>query len=152
MDLFLILVYSVIMVAVAVSMDVFAWFLHKYVMHGFGWFLHEDHHRIRRGRFEKNDVFGLFFAVISFVLIMSGIFSGFDLRFFVGVGIMLYGIGYFVVHDVLFHRRIKVSYRPKDGYMKKLLKAHAIHHGKSTAKTGVNFGFLIVTRRTILEF
>ena len=148
----IILLYSIIAVAVAVAMDSVAWFLHKYVMHGFGWYLHEDHHRYTKGSFEKNDAFGLFFALLSFLLILTGILSEFDLKFFVGIGIMSYGVGYFLVHDILFHRRIKIKYRSKSNYMKKLLKAHAIHHGKSTAKTGVNFGFLIVTRRTILEF
>jgi hypothetical protein len=30
--------------------------------------------------------------------------------------------------------------------MKRVLNAHAIHHQKSTAHTGVNFGFLYASR------
>jgi beta-carotene 3-hydroxylase len=111
-------------------------------MHGFGWFLHEDHHRFTEGPFEKNDIFGLFFAVISFIFILTGLLSGFDWKLAVGIGIMFYGVGYFLVHDVFFHRRIKLKYRPKSSYMKRVLKAHGLHHQKSTTQTGINFGFL----------
>jgi beta-carotene 3-hydroxylase len=142
-----ILLGSIIVFAVSILMEGVAWFLHKYVMHGFGWFLHEDHHRPRNGRFEKNDVFGLFFSLISFFFILTGVLSGFDFRFAVGIGIMLYGIGYFMVHDVFFHRRIRIKYKPKSGYMRRVLRAHGIHHQKSTAHEGVNFGFLYASKR-----
>jgi beta-carotene 3-hydroxylase len=133
-------------IIVFLSMEGVAWFLHKYTMHGFGWFLHEDHHRYTGKRFQKNDVFGLFFALLSFAFILSGILSGFDIRLAIGIGIMLYGIGYFLVHDIFFHRRIRINYRPKGRYMKRVLQAHAIHHQKSTARTGVNFGFLYASK------
>ncbi len=134
--------YFLITAMVFVLMEGIAWFLHKYVMHGFGWFLHEDHHRFTKRRFQKNDAFGLFFGIISFIFILTGVLSRFDLKFALGIGIMLYGIGYFLVHDIFFHHRIKISYRPKSSYMKRILHAHALHHQKSTASSGVNFGFL----------
>jgi beta-carotene 3-hydroxylase len=146
------IVYPTVSFAVFFLMEGAAWFLHKYVMHGFGWYLHEDHHRYHKGRLEKNDSFGVFFALISFLFILTGILSNFDIKFFIGIGIMFYGFGYFLVHDILFHRRIKIKYRPKSEYMRKVLKAHAIHHGKSSPNAGVNFGFLLVTRRTLLNF
>jgi len=145
-DWIFVLFYVLIASVVFVSMEGVAWFLHKYVMHGFGWYLHEDHHRFTGKRFQKNDLFGLFFGVISFILILTGILSRLDVKFAVGVGIMLYGIGYFMVHDIFFHRRIRTSYRPRSQYMKRVLNAHAIHHQKSTAHTGVNFGFLYASR------
>ncbi len=132
---------------VFVSMEGTAWFLHKYIMHGFGWCLHEDHHRPRKGRFEKNDVFGLFFSLISFFFILTGSLAGFDWRLAVGIGIMLYGIGYFIVHDVFFHRRIRIKYKPKGEYMRRVLRTHGIHHQKSTAHAGVNFGFLYASKK-----
>jgi beta-carotene 3-hydroxylase len=145
-DWIYVLFYVLIASVVFVSMEGVAWFLHKYVMHGFGWYLHEDHHRFTGKRFQKNDLFGLFFGVISFILILTGVLSRLDVKFAVGVGIMLYGIGYFMVHDIFFHRRIRISYRPRSEYMKRVLNAHAIHHQKSTAHTGVNFGFLYASR------
>jgi len=140
--------YVLIIPVVFVAMEGVAWFLHKYLMHGFGWYLHEDHHHLTGKRFQKNDVFGLFFGIVSFVLILTGILSGFDARLAVGIGIMLYGIGYFMVHDIFFHRRIRIGYRPRSEYMKRVLTAHAIHHQKSTARTGVNFGFLYANRKS----
>ena len=99
-----IIVYIITILAVFVFMEGVAWFLHKYVMHGFGWFLHKDHHYPRNGRFEKNDLFAVFFSLISFIFVLTGIITGFYFNLAVGVGIILYGIGYFLVHDVFFHR------------------------------------------------
>jgi len=136
----------IVILGVFVSMEGVAWFLHKYVMHGFRWFIHKDHHYPRKGRFEKNDLFGVIFAIISFLFILTGILSGFDVKLAIGIGIMFYGIGYFLVHDVFFHKRVKIGYHPKSEYIKRILNAHGIHHGKSTPKTGVNFGFLYASR------
>ena len=100
--IFSVLFYSIVISVVFFLMEGAAWFLHKYVMHGLGWFLHEDHHRYTKHRFQKNDIFGLFFSLIAFSLILNGILSGFNLSFAVGIGISLYGIGYFLVHDIFF--------------------------------------------------
>ncbi len=141
------LLYPLIILVIFVFMEGVAWFLHKYVMHGFGWVLHKDHHYPKKGRFEKNDLFGLFFSLTSFLFILTGILSRFDFKLAVGIGIMLYGIGYFLVHDVFFHKRLKIDYRPKSNYIKRILKAHGVHHAKSTPKTGVNFGFLYASKK-----
>jgi beta-carotene 3-hydroxylase len=127
-------------------MEGVAWFLHKYVMHGLGWYLHEDHHRSSEGHFEKNDIFGLFFAILSFLLILTGFLAGFDIRLPIGIGVACYGISYFLVHDTFFHRRFKIKYRPKSNYMKRVLHAHSIHHQKSTAHEGICFGFLYASK------
>jgi beta-carotene 3-hydroxylase len=140
-------IYLVITLATFLSMEGVAWFLHKFVMHGFGWYIHEDHHRSTKGIFEKNDLFGLFFSIISFVLICTGLLWGPLVLVFIGIGIMLYGVGYFLVHDIFFHRRIKIRYHPKGKYMKRVLNAHAIHHQKSTAHTGICFGFLFASKK-----
>src|SRR4030042_2099241 len=143
MDLIIkILIYFVVLILTFLFMEFVAWFLHKYVMHGFGWYLHEDHHRYHKGRFEKNDIFGLFFAILSFLLILTGFLSGFDIKFPIGIGVMFYGLGYFLVHDIFFHKRIKIKFRPKSKYIKRILNAHAIHHQKSKTHEGICFGFL----------
>ena len=64
-------IYAAIVFVTFCFMELVAWFLHKYVMHGFGWFLHEDHHRSSKGRFEKNDIFGLFFSIFPIFIIAS---------------------------------------------------------------------------------
>jgi len=140
-------IYILIVFITFLFMEFVAWFLHKFVMHGFGWYLHEDHHRYTKGRFEKNDVFGLFFAVLSFLLILTGILNGFDIRFPIGIGVTTYGFGYFLVHDTFFHKRIKLKYRPKSRYVKRILNAHKIHHQKSKPHEGVCFGFLYASKK-----
>jgi beta-carotene 3-hydroxylase len=135
------------MLLVFVFMEGVAWFLHKFVMHGFGWVIHKDHHYPRKGRFEKNDLFAVFFSLISFLFVLTGIITGFSLNLVVGIGIILYGIGYFLVHDVFFHRRIKISYKPRNKYVKRILNAHGVHHAKSTPTTGINFGFLYASKK-----
>jgi len=143
----LLLIYIGVIILTFFLMEGVAWFLHKYIMHGFGWYLHEDHHRSSKGKFEKNDIFGVFFSILSFLLIFTGFLGGFDLRFPLGIGVACYGIGYFLVHDAFFHRRIKIKYRPKSKYMKRVLHAHTIHHQKSTAHKGICFGFLYAQKK-----
>ena len=146
-----IILYIFTIIIVFLFMEFVAWFLHKYLMHGFGWYFHEDHHRYHKGIFEKNDVFGLFFAIVSFLLILTGFFGGFDIRFPIGSGVAFYGLGYFLVHDIFFHKRIKLKYRPKSNYMKRVLNAHTVHHQKSKPHEGICFGFLYASKKYSLR-
>ena len=44
-------------------MECVTWCTHKFVMHGFLWYLHEDHHQPKyKNLFEKNDLFFIIFA------------------------------------------------------------------------------------------
>ena len=128
-------------------MEGVAWFLHKYVMHGFGWYLHEDHHRASKGKFEKNDLFGVFFSLLSFSLILLGFLGFLHILLPIGIGVACYGIGYFLVHDIFFHRRLKIKHRPKSNYMKRVLHAHSVHHQKSKPHEGICFGFLYASKK-----
>ena len=93
MELIQIPIYIIIIIVTFISMEGVAWFLHKYVMHGFGWYLHEDHHRYTKGTFEKNDIFGLIFSIVSFLLILFGALNDFNYLFPIGLGVMCYGLG-----------------------------------------------------------
>lgn len=132
-------------------MEGISWFLHRFVMHGIGWYLHEDHHRYTKGRFEKNDIFGVFFSILSFLLIVTGLFGGNYLQLSIGIGVAMYGIGYFLVHDTFFHYRIKIKYKPKSKYMKRVLNAHRVHHQKSSAHEGICFGFLWASKKYAVQ-
>ena len=49
-------------------MEFMAWFSHKYIMHGFLWSLHKDHHhKDHNSWFERNDLFFIFYAVVVWV-------------------------------------------------------------------------------------
>jgi beta-carotene 3-hydroxylase len=122
-----------------VFMEIVAWFTHKYIMHGFLWFLHTDHHMMHSKRFERNDFFVFMFALPSFFLMLFGAQTQFDYRFWIGLGIGGYGVLYFMFHDILYHQRIKLFSQNKNKYFRTVVKAHGDHHaGKK------NYGFLFM--------
>jgi beta-carotene 3-hydroxylase len=134
--------------AVAVSMEAVAWATHKYVMHGVLWVLHEDHHRPLRRGFQKNDLFAVFFAVPSVLFFLWGRTGGGWGASAAGAGLLLYGLGYFLFHDVMFHKRVGwLRLKPSTFYLKRIVRAHADHHqsfGKGEARA---FGFLYAPPR-----
>jgi beta-carotene 3-hydroxylase len=130
--------------ATYIIMEGVTWCTHKYVMHGLMWYFHEDHHQPRGGFFEKNDAFFLIFAVPSCLLIVTGSIAAFDWRFFVGIGIMLYGLSYFLIHDVLIHQRFDWFKRTDNLYFRAIRKAHKVHHKHLCKEDGECFGMLYV--------
>lgn len=132
-----------IFIATVLGMEVFAYVMHRWVMHGPGWFLHESHHRPRTGMFELNDLYGVIFAFPSITLIWGGIQSDWGTwAAWVGAGIAGYGAIYFGFHDVIVHRRIETGYIPRSSYMKRIVQAHRLHHVVETKHGTVSFGFL----------
>ncbi len=125
-------------------MEFMAWFTHKYVMHGFLWVLHKDHHVKEHGFFERNDAFFLIFAIPSFLFFLLGAANGFDYRFYIGLGILLYGIAYFCVHDIFIHQRFKIFRNSDNAYFKALRRAHKMHHKHLGPEDGECFGMLVV--------
>lgn len=101
--------YVLIVLGTFLGMEFVAWATHKYVMHGFLWSLHKDHHQHEPGFWEKNDAFFLIFAIPSATcFIVGSMYVHLFPLFFVGVGIALYGLAYFIVHDVFIHQRFKI--------------------------------------------
>ncbi|NQV52354.1 MAG: sterol desaturase family protein [Flavobacteriales bacterium] len=125
-------------------MEFMAWSMHKYVMHGLGWYFHRDHHQHKPGYFEKNDVFFLIFAIPSWLFIMTGMMGGNDWRVWVGLGIALYGLAYFLVHDVFIHQRLPWFRRTDNLYFRAIRKAHKVHHKHLGKEEGECFGMLLV--------
>ena len=126
---------------VLAGMEVVAWLMHKHLMHGPLWFLHESHHRPRQGWFELNDLFGIFFAIPSMVLIYFGV-RGHPALLWTGLGMTAYGAFYFGFHDVLVHHRVRHRFIPSGGYLRRLVQAHLIHHKTLERNGAVSFGFL----------
>ncbi|WP_036841598.1 sterol desaturase family protein [Polaribacter sp. Hel_I_88] len=134
-------------------MECVTWLTHKYVMHGFGWFLHEDHHEPGYPHvFEKNDAFFIIFAIPSAGLIYYGANSSHTYLFFIGLGILFYGIAYFLVHDVLIHQRFNWFKRTNNWYLKGLRKAHKIHHKNMGKEDSQCFGMLFVPFKYFKEY
>ena len=127
-----------------VLMEFAAWFTHKYVMHGLLWYLHKDHHQKEPGFFEKNDAFFLIFAIPSWLFIMFGMMAGNDWRLAFGLGILVYGFCYFLVHDVLIHKRFNWFHNVRNPYFKGIIRGHQTHHRVRVKEGASCFGMLWV--------
>lgn len=128
-----------------ILMEGATWVIHKYVMHGFLWVFHKDHHdHSTAGFLEKNDYFFVIFAVPTIVLLYLGKLSDFNFFFFIGLGIMLYGTAYFFVHDIFIHQRFKILTNTQNPYFLALRRAHKQHHKHIGKEHGECFGFLYV--------
>ena len=146
------LIYFAITLGTFLVMEFIAWFAHKYIMHGLLWNLHKDHHQQEPGFFEKNDFFFLIFAIPSATsFIVGSAVEGWFPLFFVGVGIALYGIAYFFVHDIFIHQRFKIFTRTKNRYLKAIRKAHKVHHKHLGPENGECFGMLVVPSKFIKD-
>lgn len=128
-------------------MEGITWLTHKYVMHGFLWYLHEDHHQPSPGFFEKNDAFFLIFAIPSWLCIMLGLQNGVYWAAAIGFGIAMYGLGYFIVHEVIIHQRFKWFTRSNNSYVRTIRWAHKMHHKNLGKEDGESFGMLFVAKK-----
>lgn len=139
------LINILIVLAAVIGMEAVAWLTHKYIMHGLLWRLHKDHHKKESpGFLEHNDFFFLIFAVPSFVLCILGMNNHYNFIFWIGIGICIYGIIYFLVHDVFIHQRFKIFRHTDNPYFKAIRKAHKVHHKHLTKGDGECFGMLWV--------
>ena len=139
------MIFFLIFLGTYLLMEGVTWLTHKYVMHGFLWYLHEDHHQPKYAHvFERNDAFFVIFAIPSFLLIFFGAKAGFDFRVPIGLGIAAYGLSYFIVHDVIIHQRLKLFKNTTNKYLVGLRKGHKVHHKHLGKEDGECFGMLFV--------
>ncbi|MCH4814724.1 MAG: sterol desaturase family protein [Saccharolobus sp.] len=126
-----------------VGMEFVARLMHKYVMHGLLWFLHEDHHNEKQTEFEKNDLFGLIFAIIALYFFFLGI-KGDYMALSMAFGMTGYGVAYFFIHDMVIHdRHLHLrSWGLKRRPFRDLILVHDIHHKEGEG----NWGFLFIIK------
>jgi beta-carotene 3-hydroxylase len=138
---------------VFVAMEGVAWLTHRYIMHGVLWRWHKDHHHKDSGSLlEENDKFFVVFAFISMILFVLG-FNVEHLHFtiWIALGILLYGIAYFLVHDVFIHQRLPFFKKTNNAYFRALRKAHKMHHKNLSKMNGECFGMLLVPLKYFVE-
>ena len=145
------MLYITILVTVFIAMEGITWLTHRYVMHGFLWFLHEDHHQKRPGFFEKNDAFFVIFAIPSFLCILFGTLDKIYWLQALGFGVMAYGFAYFLVHDVIIHQRFRWLTRSNNLYVRTIRWAHKMHHKHLGKHQGECFGMLWVPMKYFRE-
>lgn len=133
-----------IVVGTVLAMEATATLVHRHVMHGPGWAWHRSHHEPRTGWFEKNDLYALVFAGISLVLFVAG--GRWPVLWWVGLGMVAYGLLYALLHDGLVHRRFAFVRPPRRGYVKRLVQAHRLHHAVHDKDGAVSFGFIYAPR------
>ena len=128
-------------------MEFWAWFAHRYIMHGFLWFLHRDHHQKERGRgfFERNDWFFMIFATPGIACLIFWKLYGDTNLLAIGLGITAYGAAYFLLHDVFIHQRFKWFKRSNHPYLLAIRRAHIMHHKHLEKTDGESFGMLVVS-------
>jgi len=142
------LFYALVTAAAYIGMEFVAWAAHRFLMHGPLWSWHEDHHKPRhekQGFWEKNDRFFVVFAIPSMISYMVGsLYIDYRWLLFVGIGISLYGLTYFLIHDVYIHQRFRWFKQLDSRYSRAILKAHGAHHAVLTKEECESFGLLVV--------
>ena len=146
------LTYTLIVVGTFFGMEAVAWLTHKYVMHGLLWNLHEDHHKKNpTSFFEKNDYFFLIFAIPGMLCLALGPYTPYSFLMFIGLGITIYGLAYFFVHDIFIHQRFKIFRNSDNFYFRAIRRAHKMHHKHLGKEDGECFGMLWVPLKYFVE-
>ncbi len=153
-----------ITIAVFLFMEFVAWSNHKFIMHGFLWKWHADHHindnkknkiqsESSKQVFEKNDYFFLVYAIPAVILLPAGFYYNIVPLIAAGIGISLYGTTYFVIHDIMIHQRVKIPFlmNIKNPFIQSIKRAHLAHHNGKNIHDFDNYGLLIFQRRFLKE-
>lgn len=142
-----------------ILMEFVAWISHKYIMHGILWKWHKDHHindhtnqqnQVAK-KFEKNDLFFLVFASPAIVLMLLGFWFNHLPSIALSIGITLYGVTYFTIHDIVIHNRIPFGIKFSGKYISSLIKAHQGHHKPKTKADFDSYGLLVFPKRYLKQ-
>jgi len=144
-----------IVLATFLAMEFVAWGSHKYIMHGFGWGWHRDHHEPHDRVLEKNDLYALMGAGLSIGAFALGSplvlgAKAWAPGTWIGLGVLLYGVVYSLIHDGLVHQRY-FHWVPRRGYARRLVQAHKLHHATIGKEGGVSFGFVFARDPAVLK-
>lgn len=133
-------------------MEVFSIFFHKYVLHGPLWSVHKTHHKPDRSPWELNDLVSVFFGLVSVACIVWGAQLAYYSLSSFGLGIAWYGLLYFLLHDLIVHRRFNSKWsRPRNRYLAALRRAHMQHHKYVERTPGESYGLFVFPKRFYTE-
>jgi beta-carotene 3-hydroxylase len=124
-------------VATAVAMEPISATIHRSIGHGVAWPIHRSHHDGPVLGPEMNDIIPLVSALVTVALFAVGVFQRrFAWILPVASGATMYGIAYFVVHDIYIHRRLRLL--PKHvGWLEPFKQAHLEHHEMGRGNWGI---------------
>jgi beta-carotene 3-hydroxylase len=111
-----------------VAMEGVSYAAHRWLMHGRGIVWHRSHHPPRGHGLEANDLFPAIFATFAIAAFAAAAIEP-SLRWLrpIAIGVSAYGTCYFIVHEVLIHRRLRLPL-PRSRYLQWLDDSHRIHH------------------------
>ena len=135
--------FITLVISAVAAVEIFSYAAHRFLFHGVLWRIHRTHHEPRTGAFELNDIFSLIFALTS-ILLMIFAEKPFvnSASFPLGLGITIYGIVYFILHDFFTHRRF-LPFKSSSKILLRIRAAHQRHH-QTTKKVGIEpFGLFI---------
>lgn len=126
-----------------VGMEAFSYVVHRWLFHGIFWGVHKTHHYPRKGPFEMNDLFSAGFGLASILLLVLAEYPLTEsVSFPLGLGIAIYGVLYFIVHDLFTHRRF-LPFASGNRILLSIRGAHQTHH-QTVEKEGMEpFGLLV---------
>lgn len=140
MDLLVFILFTLLGFA---GMEVISYLVHRFVFHGLFWEIHKTHHEAHHGLFELNDLFSIFFAGVSIGLMYLGSADPLaSVNFALGTGIAIYGILYFVIHDLFAHKRF-LPFSSDSKIMKLIRRAHQRHHQTVDKKGQEPYGLFL---------
>ncbi len=123
--------FALLAAAAFVAMEILAYVLHRWLFHGPLWRVHRTHHDPSHGHgdgFEWNDGFSVAFAALSLGLMWGGRADPpASAAFAFGVGVAVYGVLYFVLHDLYAHGRLG-KLRLPGRVAASVKRAHGRHH------------------------
>lgn len=134
--------FTLVVLGVFVLMEGAAWWTHRYIMHGVGWGWHRSHHEPHDGLFETNDLYAVVGCILGTGLFVIAMLTGSWQVRAVATGVTLYGLVYAFVHEGLVHQRWPFRWMPRNGYARRLVQAHKLHHAVQTQDGAVSFGFV----------
>ena len=73
-------------------------------------------------------LFFIFYALVSSGFVILWGEAGFWAGLPIAIGIFMYGLSYFVVHDIFIHQRFKILRNINNKYARGLRRAHKMHH------------------------
>jgi len=130
-----------------VFLEAFSYVVHRWIFHGVLWRIHKTHHLPRKGFFEANDFFSVLFGSVSILLMVFAKHPLIDsIAFPIGLGIAIYGVVYFITHDLFTHRRF-IPFVSTNRVFLTIRAAHQRHH-QSIEQAGVEpFGLFVFNYR-----
>ncbi len=133
-------IFVAVTAVAAVAMEPISAGIHRWFGHGPGWALHRSHHEDELVGFEANDVIPVVSALLTMLAFWVGVtVPGAGLAVPLALGATIYGMAYFVLHDLYIHRRLPLLPERVE-WLEPIRQAHLDHHRTGTDNWGILAG------------